>query len=103
MLSQVFGLQKLEGTSDEIIVAELEREAVEILGPWNRKEYASLVEVCGKNLRLNRCLAEMGVAYDLRPVPPNAILRMVAPGNVGSEVPGSKSKGKAKVEEVGSS
>ena len=79
-------------------MAELERQAAEILGPWNRKEYCSLVEVCGKNLRLNRCLAEMGMAYEPRPLP-----RMTPPGNVGSEVPGSKSKGKAKVEEAGSS
>ena len=45
----------------------------------------------------------MGVAYEPRPVPANAIPRMMPPGNVVSEVPGSKSKGKAKVEEVGSS
>ena len=61
------------------------------------------MEVCGENLRLNRCLAEMGVAYEPRPVPANAIPRMTPPGNVGSEVPGSRSKGKANVEEVGSS
>ena len=66
-------------------------------------EYGSLVEVCGANLRLNRCLAEMGVAYEPRPVSANAIPRMTPPGNVGSEVPDSKSNGKAKVEEVGSS
>jgi len=85
------------------MVAELERQAAEILGPWNRKEYCSLVEMCGENLRLNRCLAEMGVAYEPRPLPANAIPRMTPPGNVGSEVPRSKSNGKAKVEEVGSS
>jgi hypothetical protein len=102
-LSPVFGLQRLEGISDEIIVAGLEREASEILGPWNKKEYASLVEICGKNHRLNRCLAEMGVAYDLRPVPPERHPEDEAPGNVGSEVPVLKSKGKDKVEEVGSS
>jgi len=99
--SPVFGLRKPEGCSDEVIVAELERQAAEILGPWNRKEYGSLVEVCGENLQLNWCLAEMGVAYELRPVPSSAIPRMTPPGNVGSEVPGLKSKGKAKVEEVG--
>ena len=101
--SPVFGLRRPEGCSDEVIVAELERQAAKILGPWNRKEYGPLVEVCGENLRLNRCLAEMGVAYEPRPLPANAIPRMTPPGNVGSEVPGSKSKGKAKVEEVGSS
>ena len=66
--SPVFGLRRLEGSSDEVIVAELEQHAAEILGPWNKKEYGSLVEVCGVNLRLNRCLAEMGVAYEPRPV-----------------------------------
>jgi len=101
--SPVFGLRRPEGSSDEVIVGELERQAVEILGPWNKKEYHSLVEVCGGNLRLNRCLAEMGVAYEARPVPANAVPRMTPPGNVGSEIPGSKSKGMAKVEEAGSS
>ena len=90
--SPVFGLRRPEGASDEVIVDELERRAAEILGPWNKKEYCSLVEVCGGNLRLNRCLAEMGVAYELRPVPANAILRMTPPGNVGSDVPEAKSK-----------
>jgi len=103
MTSPVFVLRRPEGCSDEVIVVELERQAAEILGPWNRKEYGSFVEVCGENLRLNRCLAEMGVAYEPRPVPANAIPRMTPPGNVGSEVPGSKSRGKAKVEEAGSS
>ena len=101
--SPVFGLWRPEGSSDEVIVDELERQAAEILGPWNKKEYLSLVEVCGGNLRLNRCLAEMGVAYEPLPVPANVIPRMTPPGNVGSEVPESKSKGKAKVGEAGSS
>ena len=52
---------------------------------------------------MNLCLAEMGVAYEARPVPVNAVPRMTPPGNIGSEVPGSKSRGKAKVEEAGSS
>src|SRR6185503_6974755 len=95
--SPVFWLRRPEGSSDEVMVDELERRAAEILGPWNKKEYLSLVEVCGGNLRLNRCLAEMGVAYEPRPVPANAIPRMTPPGNIGSEVPESKSRGKAMV------
>ena len=67
--SPVFGLRRPEGSSDEVIVGELERQAAEILGPWNKKEYHSLVEVCGGNLRLNRCLAEMSVAYEAQLVP----------------------------------
>ena len=45
--SPVFRLRRPEGSSDEVIVAEPERQAAEILGPWNKKEYGSLVEVCG--------------------------------------------------------
>ena len=45
--SPVFGLWRPKGCCDEVIVAELERQAAEILGPCNRKEYGSLVEVCG--------------------------------------------------------
>ena len=102
LVASVFGLQRPEDLSDEVIVAELEREASDILGPWNKKEYPFLIEVGKRNLHLNRCLAEVGVEYDLRPVPPNAIPRMTPPGNLGSEVPKPKAKGKAKVEEVGS-
>ena len=61
------------------------------------------MEVCGENVRLNRCLAERGVAYNLRPVPLGAIPRITEPGNVGSKVPQPKSKGKAKAEVVGTS
>jgi len=50
LTSPVFGLRRPEGSSDEVIVAELEREASDILGPWNRKEYLSLVEICKRNL-----------------------------------------------------
>ena len=53
LTSPVFCLRRPEGSSDEVIFAELEREASDILGPWNRKEYLSLVEVCKRNLRLN--------------------------------------------------
>jgi len=103
LTSPIFGLRRPEGSSDEVIVAELEREASEILGPWNRKEYLSLIEVCKRNLRLNRCLAEMGVEYDPHSVPTGAVLRMTPPGNVGSEGVPKNSKGKAKREEVGTS
>ena len=44
---------------------------------------------------MNKCLAEMGVEYGLRPVPAGAVPRMTPPGNVGSEVASKKSKGKA--------
>jgi hypothetical protein len=42
----IFGLSKPEGKSDEVIVAELEMAASELLGPWNKKEYDSFIAVC---------------------------------------------------------
>jgi len=33
LTSPVFGLRRPEGSNDEVIVAELEREASDILGP----------------------------------------------------------------------
>jgi len=96
----VFGLKKLKGRSDEMIVAELEREASDVIGPWNRKEYNSLVEVCGRNIRVNRCLTEMRVSYELHPVPPGIVKRGCGPGNVGFEIVPKKSKGKIKAEGV---
>ena len=84
-------------------MSELEREASDIIGPWNQKEYDSLIEVCGRNILVNRCLSEMGVEYDVRPLPPGAIKRMTEPKNVGSEVPLKRSKEEAKAEGVGTS
>ena len=62
-----------------------------------------MIEVCKNNIRLNHCLAEMGVEYNLRPVPLNAVAKMMALGNVGLEVPVLKSRGRAKAEVVGTS
>ena len=42
-----FGLSKLGGKSDEVIVSELEFAALVLLGPWNKKEYDSFIAVCG--------------------------------------------------------
>ena len=42
-----FGLRKLGGKSDEVIVSELEFAALVLLGPWNKKEYDSFIAVCG--------------------------------------------------------
>ena len=95
----IFGLRKPEGLSDHTIVSEVERDACNLLGPWNRKEYDSFVAISKHGSRLNRCFEEMKVAYDARTVPPPPIRRGQGVGNVGSEFPvKGKGKGKAKVE-----
>lgn len=51
--------------------------------------------VCCHRGRVNRCLDEMGVNYEPRPIPLGPQRRMRASGNVGSEaVGGKRSKGK---------
>lgn len=96
--SPVLGLTKPEGKSDEVIVAELEMRASELLGPWNKKEYDSFIAVCCHQGHVNRCLHEMGVSYDARVVPSVPQRRPRAPGNVGSEPLVRKPKGKAYAE-----
>lgn len=91
----VFGLKKPEGKSDESIFAELEREALNILCPRN-KEYDFFVAICFHQKHINRCLHEMGVSYETWHVPVGPKKRSRSPGNINSDVPGSK-KSESKV------
>jgi hypothetical protein len=104
IVSPVFNLQKPLGKSDEVIVVELERAAIELLGPWNKKEYDSLVAVYYHQGGVNRCLQEMGVSYSPRLVSSAPQRRLWDPGNIGSELPANrKSKGKVATETVDTS
>ena len=42
----VLGLKRPVGMSDHAIVSEVERDACNLLGPWNRKEYTSFMKIC---------------------------------------------------------
>ena len=66
----VLGLKKPEGSSDHAIVFEVERDACNLLGPWNRKEYDSFMAVCKHGSRINHCFEEMQVAYEACVIPP---------------------------------
>lgn len=99
-----FWLRKRDGKSDKIIIAELERAALELLGPWNKKKYDSFVSICCHQGQINPCLQEMGVSYEAGPVPSGPQKRFRTHGNVGSELPiGKKSKDKATTEVTNSS
>jgi hypothetical protein len=41
-----FGLERPPNMTDEMIVAELEREATLLLGPYSKKEHKSFVDCC---------------------------------------------------------
>ena len=69
----IFGMKKPEGFSDHTIVSEVERDACNPLGPWNRKEYDSFMAVCKHVDQINRCFEEMEVTYEACVVPPPPI------------------------------
>ena len=66
----VLGLKRPEGMSDHAIVSEVERDACNLLRPWNRKEYTSFMAICKQGGCVNRCFAEMKVSFEARVVPP---------------------------------
>ena len=98
----VLGLKKPNGVSDHSFVSEVERDARNLLGPWNRKEHAAFLKICKHGKRVNRCFAEMKVSYEARVVPPPPIRWVRGVGNVWSELPAKvKGKGKAKGDSFG--
>jgi len=65
----IFGLKKLEDVSDDMIVEEIEQEAVAIAGPYLTKERDSFEAVCLEKIRVNRSFLKMGVVYGPREAP----------------------------------
>ena len=66
----IFGLDKKEefpGKTDEEIVALVEAEATDVVGPYVMKEYEAVKRIFGANKRVNRVFAELGVEYSPRP------------------------------------
>ena len=64
-----FGLWKPKGVSDDMIVEEIEQEAVAIAGPFLSKERDSIEAICSEKVRVNRSFLKMGVAYGPRKAP----------------------------------
>ena len=64
-----FGLRKPEDVSDDMVVEEIEQEAVAIAGPYLVKKHDSFETVCSEKLRLNRSFLKMGVVYGPREAP----------------------------------
>lgn len=64
-----FGLKKPKGISDDLIVEEVEQEAVVLVVPYTLKEHDSFVECCPEQVSVNRYFFEMKVAYSPREAP----------------------------------
>jgi hypothetical protein len=90
-------LERPKDKSDESIVAEVEREACDIIGPYHEKEYESAVAIVKHDGRINRVLHMMGVKVEPRAKSSRPSKRTRASGNTGSEVPPAK---KAKTKEA---
>ena len=64
-----FGLWKPVGVSDDMIVEEIEQEAVAIAGPFLSKERDSFEAICSEKVRVNRSFLKMWVLYGPREAP----------------------------------
>ena len=64
-----FGLKKPGDVSDDMMVEEIEQEAVAIAGPYLTKERDSFEAVCLEKIRVNRSFLRMGVLYGPREAP----------------------------------
>jgi hypothetical protein len=83
--SPIFNVKRPKDVTDEEIVAEVERNVVQMIGNFTHKEWECAQRILKHQGRVNRVFDEMGVTYSPRPVPPTAGKKMQPPGNVGSE------------------
>jgi hypothetical protein len=97
-----FGLERPTNMTDEMIVAELERKATSLIGPYNKKEHKSFMDCCTHGCRINQSLHEMGVMYESREAPPEPVKRVRGVSNVGPEEHASKNGKKEAESLVGS-
>jgi len=65
----VFGLKKPEDFSDDMIIEEIEQEAIAIASPYLMKERDSFEAICLEKIRVNRSFLKMGVVYGPREAP----------------------------------
>ena len=82
-----FGLSKPNGVSDDMIVKEVEQEAVVLAGPYLSKERDSCSVMCLEQIRVNHSFARMKVAYG-----PAKLLMRRRGAQVLSHLPRSRSR-----------
>ena len=56
-------MRKSDEVSDDMIVEEVEQEAVAIAGPYLTKERDSFEAICSEKIRVNRSFAKMRVMF----------------------------------------
>jgi hypothetical protein len=85
------------------VVAEVEREAIALLGVYNKMEHKAFLDCCSHGSRINCCFYEMGVKYEAREAPSEPVKRGRGAGNVGLELAAKKGKKETSSVVVGSS
>jgi hypothetical protein len=83
--SPKFNVKRLEGKVDEEIVAEVEKEVVQMIGNYTHKEWECAKKILKHQGRVNRVFDEMNVSFSPRPIPSTASKKMQPAGNIGSE------------------
>jgi uncharacterized protein with NAD-binding domain and iron-sulfur cluster len=91
--SPKFNVKCPDGKTNEEIVAEVEKEVVQMIGNYTHKEWECAQKILKHQGRVNRVFDKMNVSYSPRPIPPTAGKKMLLAGNVGSE-PAETSKKK---------
>lgn len=91
-----FCVKKLEGMIGEQIVDEVERKSISLIGIYLHKEHEQALKTLRHGGKINRVFDEMGVSYGPRTRPSTASKKMILAGNIGSEIPETKSKKKKK-------
>jgi hypothetical protein len=82
-----------------MVVADVERKAIMLLGVYNKKEHKAFLDYCSHGGRINCCFYEMGVTYEAREAPPEPVKRGRGVDNVVLEEPTAK-KGKKEASSV---
>jgi hypothetical protein len=90
--SPKFNVKRIDGKTDEEIVAEVERKVVQMIRNYTNKEWECAQKIQHQGW-VNRVFDEMNVSYFPRPIPPTAGKKMLLAGNVGSK-PAETSKKK---------
>jgi hypothetical protein len=80
--SPKFNIKRLEGKTDEEILAEVEKKVVQMIGNYTHKEWKASQKILKHQGHVNHVLEEMKVPCPLRPKPTTPGKKMQPPDNV---------------------
>jgi hypothetical protein len=93
--SPIFNVKRLDGPTDEEIVAEAEKKVVQMIGNYTHRECECAQKILKHHGRVNRVFDEVNVSYPLQPKLATARKKMQPPGNIGLEPIETSKKGKS--------